>query len=140
MALNRSALEWRGDRLHRIGQREPLLHIKPDACWPQMWRIEWPDGRLSDMADRTRIRDAAVLLAMAEFNSEQQESCAGAPPSASNGSGAISVPPAAGNAPAAVPPLANSAGVANKPKRDRAAYMRVYMRRRRGVVREGRQA
>lgn len=140
MALNRNALEWRGDRLHRIGQREPLLCIKRDARWPQMWRIEWPGGRLSDMANRTRICDAAVLLAMAALNSEQQESCAGAPSIAQNGSGAVPVPAAAQNTPVTAPPMANNIGVANKPKGDRAAYMRDYMRRRRGVVREGQHA
>jgi hypothetical protein len=80
VTVNRTALAWRGDCLHRAGQRGPVLCIKRDARWPTMWRIEWPDGRLSDMANRTRIRDAAVLLARAELECEAQARRAGASP------------------------------------------------------------
>ena len=30
----------------------------PDAVYPGMWRVQWPDGRVSDMANLTRINDA----------------------------------------------------------------------------------
>jgi hypothetical protein len=30
----------------------------PDATYPNMYRIEWPDGRLSDMANLARVNDA----------------------------------------------------------------------------------
>jgi hypothetical protein len=30
-----------------------------------MWRMVWPDGRLSDMANLTRIKDAAVAICAA---------------------------------------------------------------------------
>jgi hypothetical protein len=38
----------------------PSRHPKaiPDAIYPGMWRVQWPDGRLSDMANLSRINDA----------------------------------------------------------------------------------
>jgi hypothetical protein len=30
----------------------------PDAVYPGMWRVQWHDGRVSDMANLTRINDA----------------------------------------------------------------------------------
>lgn len=33
--------------------------IKPDAKWPNMWRLHFPNGQVSDMANLTRARDAA---------------------------------------------------------------------------------
>jgi len=32
--------------------------VLPDPKWPGMYRIKWPDGLLSDMANLTRCRDA----------------------------------------------------------------------------------
>ena len=38
----------------------PSRHPKaiPDATYPGMWRVQWPDGRLSDMANLSRVNDA----------------------------------------------------------------------------------
>lgn len=38
----------------------PSRHPKaiPDATYPNMWRVQWPDGRLSDLANISRINDA----------------------------------------------------------------------------------
>jgi hypothetical protein len=38
----------------------PSRHPKaiPDAVYPDMWRVQWPDGRVSDMANLSRINDA----------------------------------------------------------------------------------
>jgi hypothetical protein len=38
-----------------------------------MWRIRFPDGRLSDMANLTRAKDAAVACALRSLNSQAQE-------------------------------------------------------------------
>jgi hypothetical protein len=35
-----------------------MATIEPDANWPGMWRVRWPDGRLSDMTNLTRAKDA----------------------------------------------------------------------------------
>lgn len=30
----------------------------PDANYPGMWRVRWPDGRVSDLANLSRVNDA----------------------------------------------------------------------------------
>lgn len=42
--------------------RSPLVQIVPDGTYPAMWRMSWPDGQLSDMANLSRIKDAAVAI------------------------------------------------------------------------------
>jgi hypothetical protein len=42
--------------------RAPLARIAPDDTYPTMWRIVWPDGRMSDMANRARCKDAAAAI------------------------------------------------------------------------------
>jgi hypothetical protein len=37
-----------------------LMRIKPDSRYPGMYRVVQSDGSLSDMANLTRARDAAV--------------------------------------------------------------------------------
>lgn len=36
--------------------------VIPDAAYPGMWRVQWSDGRLSDMANLTRAQDAAACF------------------------------------------------------------------------------
>lgn len=45
--------------LHYGTRRKPLAHIVPDAKYPSMWRIKWPNGMLSDMVNLSRAKDAA---------------------------------------------------------------------------------
>jgi len=64
-------LEWRGDELHlRTGRK--LLSIVADAKYPQMWRVRYPDGTLTDMVNRTRAKDAACALALRILNREER--------------------------------------------------------------------
>ena len=39
-----------------------LVHVVPDSVHAGMWRLTWPDGETSDMANLSRIKDAAVVL------------------------------------------------------------------------------
>jgi hypothetical protein len=48
--------------LHSGRACKPMATIIPDDRWPGMWRISWPDGRLSDMANLSRVKDAAIAL------------------------------------------------------------------------------
>ena len=48
--------------LHYGNAQRPLARILPDS-WPGMWRIVWPDGRLTDMTNLTRAKDAAAAIA-----------------------------------------------------------------------------
>jgi hypothetical protein len=43
--------------------RTPLALVVPDTHWSGMWRIAWPDGRLSDMVNLARAKDAAAAIA-----------------------------------------------------------------------------
>ena len=66
--IARNQLAWRtienGFALHRWQTKTPLLHVVPDTVYPGMWRIRSPDGRLTDMANLTRAKDAAVSIAL----------------------------------------------------------------------------
>jgi hypothetical protein len=51
------------------GSKTPMLSVVPDNNYPNMWRIRTKDG-LSDMANLTRIRDAAATIARAELDAQ----------------------------------------------------------------------
>jgi hypothetical protein len=55
----KDCLMWHGDRLLLRAGRRLLSAVQPDPEWPGMWRVRLPDGDLSDMANRTRAKDAA---------------------------------------------------------------------------------
>jgi hypothetical protein len=40
----------------------PKPKVVPDAAHPGMWRVRWPDGRLSDMTNLTRAKDAVACF------------------------------------------------------------------------------
>ena len=40
----------------------PLVRVEPDRTYPDLWRIVWPDGRVSDIVNLTRAKDAAMTL------------------------------------------------------------------------------
>ena len=73
-------LEWHGDVLS-LGRRG-VACVVPDDQWPHMWRVRMPDGRLTDMVNRTRAKDAAIALALASLNRkpDTQETASEAPP------------------------------------------------------------
>jgi hypothetical protein len=74
---NSRDLSWRGNDLRRVG-KTTVVSIVPDQTYAGMWRIAHPDGRLSDMVNRTRAKDAAVTIALGILNSEGQETASGA--------------------------------------------------------------
>ena len=51
--------EARKYALHYGSAERALATVVPDSQWPGMWRIAWPDGRLSDMVNLSRAKDAA---------------------------------------------------------------------------------
>jgi hypothetical protein len=59
----------------------PLIEIVPDAQWPKMWRIKYPDDRISDMVNLSRARDAAMDAALANLNLKQSGHVRSGPPS-----------------------------------------------------------
>lgn len=69
-------LRWRPSArgsfgLHAYGRPTAMLHIVPDEHWPGMWHVKAPDGQLSDMVNLTRACDAAVTIALAQFEKQK---------------------------------------------------------------------
>ena len=50
---------WRGLALHLGRSRQPVLELVADAIYPDLYRIEYPDGWTSTPANLTRAKDAA---------------------------------------------------------------------------------
>jgi hypothetical protein len=48
--------------LHYGQAQSPLVWVEPDSVYPNMWRVVWPDGRVSDMVNLARAKDAALVL------------------------------------------------------------------------------
>lgn len=65
-------LAWDGLEL-RLRAGGVLATIEPDGEWPGLWRVRTPDGRLSDMVNLTRAKDAALSLALAALNRPDRE-------------------------------------------------------------------
>jgi hypothetical protein len=73
----RDRLTWRKDGVRLLlfhgSDQNPLAIVEPDAKYPFLYRIRYPDGRLSDMANLTRAKDAACWFALRSLNSGPQE-------------------------------------------------------------------
>jgi hypothetical protein len=41
----------------------PFATVAPDSLWPGTYRIHWPDRRVSDLGNLTRVRDTAIVMA-----------------------------------------------------------------------------
>ena len=44
--------------LYNGRKQTPIVKAVPDDHWLGMYRLVWPDGKISDMANLTRIKDA----------------------------------------------------------------------------------
>ena len=63
-------LHWKDSRLY-LGSCATGNSITPDAKYPSMWRVRYPDGSLSDIVNLTRARDGARCLALAVLNTRE---------------------------------------------------------------------
>ena len=54
------------------GSKRAIVYLVADETYPTMWRIRFPDGRLSAMANMSRAKDAALLHAAAILNRQGQ--------------------------------------------------------------------
>jgi hypothetical protein len=59
---------WQDNQL--IFRRRTVATIVPDQKWPGMWRVQFPDGHITDMVNLTRAKDAALTLAYANAVSQ----------------------------------------------------------------------
>lgn len=73
---NSQEFEWNGNGLCLLGRKAPVVTIVNDPQYPSMWRVQRPDGSLSDMVNLTRARDAARLLAARVMNERAKDAVA----------------------------------------------------------------
>jgi len=85
--VSHQALTWKGPVLYF--QRRKMFEVVQDAKYPKMWRVRHPDGRLSDMVNLTRARDAATGLALAALNLKAEEPARRASPMRPDGNPAV---------------------------------------------------
>jgi hypothetical protein len=66
-------LEWRGDtlRLGSGGKASPTVKVARDTTYSNMWRVKLPSGKLSDMVNRARAKDAARAILLGILNAEE---------------------------------------------------------------------
>ena len=74
-----SDFKWKGNKL-LVANKNTGAKILPDAKWPGMFRVEFPPGTLSDTANLTRAKDAAISIIAQHLNSEARRTAIGAPP------------------------------------------------------------
>jgi hypothetical protein len=77
-------LVWRTDNdglsLHHGQSRKVLAEVVSDQTSPGMFRVKFQDGRISDMANQTWVKDAAIAIALRSLNFRPQETAREAPP------------------------------------------------------------
>jgi hypothetical protein len=74
--IGSAELTWRAHddktfTLH-LGRSKALLCVVPDATYSGLWRIVHR-GRLSDMVNLSRAKDAAITRALSDLNNRYQE-------------------------------------------------------------------
>jgi hypothetical protein len=70
--FGRQDIKWDGLRLRlRTGGRL-LATVEEDADWVGMYRVRLPGGYVTDMANLTRAKDAAIGLALNKLNSQEK--------------------------------------------------------------------
>lgn len=77
MKLDDESLDVPGGGNTSVAPSKRLCRPKaiPDSVYPDMWRVQWPDGRLSDLANLTRVNDAiACFLESVERRRRQRRS------------------------------------------------------------------
>ena len=70
MFISSRHLRWNGHELFFARQR--IASVVPDGKYLGMWRVQRPDGRLTDMVNLTRAKDAAMALSLASLNAMQE--------------------------------------------------------------------
>ena len=61
---------WDGDKLMQ-GKRPMPIEVLPEDQWPGMCRVHY-QGKISDMVNLTRAKDAAVAMVAASLNALQK--------------------------------------------------------------------
>ena len=53
--------------------RKRVARVVLDGKYPDMWRVQRPDGSLTDMVNLTRAKDAAMALAVDDWLNDMSE-------------------------------------------------------------------
>jgi hypothetical protein len=61
---------WDGDKLMQ-GKRAMPIKVLPDNQWPGMYRVHY-QGKISDMVNLIRAKDAAAAMVSASLNALQK--------------------------------------------------------------------
>jgi hypothetical protein len=69
------SLEWHDNRL--LGPNGIAIEIVQDSTYPTMWRVKYPDGKLSNMITLPRARDAARVALLRILNERPGEAAGG---------------------------------------------------------------
>ena len=48
--------------LHLCYGKTALVQVVPNELYPNMYRLAWPSGEISDLANLSRIKDAAAAI------------------------------------------------------------------------------
>ena len=68
--FGRHPLAQRGGWKPSMKQRKPK--VVSDVAHRGMWRVRWPDGRLSDMSNLTRAKDAVACFMETEQHRQRR--------------------------------------------------------------------
>ncbi len=67
-------LAWSGNELRLGSKRGKLLAtVEPDSQWSGMWRVRFK-GKLTDMVNLSRAKDAAMALVVTDLNAGESGS------------------------------------------------------------------
>ena len=67
----RENLRWDGNDLYLGRSSNLLCSVVPDERYAGMWRVKYTDGRMSDMVNLSRARDAAISSSLSKLNSRE---------------------------------------------------------------------
>jgi hypothetical protein len=71
MPIDSNDLNWGlgdGFTLHHGRRIQAIVCVVQDSIYPNMWRVRFADGSISDMVNLTRAKDAGFTHALALLN------------------------------------------------------------------------
>jgi hypothetical protein len=63
---------WKGDKLYHLNLRTPVAELIRDKTYPTMWRFRLADGTLSDLFNRARAKNNAIVASLSDWNAVQR--------------------------------------------------------------------
>src|SRR5437762_2840902 len=98
--FGRRDLKWRREGTDDVAYcgRRRLLRLVPDATYPNMWRVVYPDGDLGDIKNLTWARHEGARVALSLLNKQTAPSTSQRSPLTPAGARSVSVTPANGDA------------------------------------------